>query len=121
MNALLDETRSERLPVNLPFLLQLRVSPTIRELLEREKPANESWADFAMLSMIQRAVHARTVRLDFDGAKRLLVTVGGSGSDETAGAVTPVTPYDEAHKRRIAEAQQMGLGTGLVKVGKRRS
>lgn len=113
-NALLDETRTERLPLNLPFLPQVRVSQTVRKLLEQEKPANESWADFAIVSMVLRILHARTVAMDLHRANSLLVTVLGIPSDKPASDMTSVPSYDERQK-----PTQMSLKTAMVAVGKR--
>lgn len=78
-NALLDETRSRLLEPNLPFLRQLRASPTVAEVLGSEKADNESWGDFALLGMLALATMRRTVRADLRGANRVLVGIIGSG------------------------------------------
>ena len=120
-NALLDETRSERLPINLPFLQQLRVSPTIRDLLDQERPANETWADFAVLAMLQRVVMARTIHFDLSGAKRLLVTLTGDTQDRRhmAEATIPVNVTGVILSDERQKPVQMNLKTAMVAVPKR--
>lgn len=81
MNALLNETRSKLLEPGLPFLRQLRVSPSIAALLDAEKQDNESWADFALLGMITLASMRRMVRADIRGVIRLGVGIVGAVAD----------------------------------------
>lgn len=85
MNSLLDETRSDRLDLGLAFIRQLRVSPTVAEVLAEEKPAAQTWGDFAILSMVSFAVMARMVRGDLRGVIRLLVRLVGQPADGADG------------------------------------
>jgi hypothetical protein len=81
-NAFLDETRSERLDLGLPMMKQLRASPTLTAVLMDEKPATQTWGDFALAAMVEKSVHARMVRGDLRGVIRLLVRLIGQPSDE---------------------------------------
>jgi len=81
-NALLDETRSERIDLGLPWLKQLRVSPTVFELLSEEKPANMSWGDFLLTAALCYVRCARDIRGDFRGSNRLGVRLFGPVSDQ---------------------------------------
>lgn len=80
-NALLDETRSERIDLGLPFLKQIRLGPTLRDILTEEKPANQSWGDFFLSAAINQILHARNIRGDWRGSKRLLVRITGQEPD----------------------------------------
>lgn len=90
MNALLDETRSERLDLGLSFMRQLRVSPTVAALLAEEKPAAMSWGDFATLGMIHLIMSWRSSRGDVRGVIRQGVSLVGGAPDGTTGALTAV-------------------------------
>lgn len=81
MNALRDETRSRLIESGLPFLRQLRTSPTVAELLDAEKTDTETWADFALLGMITLASMRRMVRADLRGVIRLGVGIVGAVAD----------------------------------------
>jgi hypothetical protein len=85
MNALLDETRSKLIETGLPFLRQLRASPTVAALLEAEKLDNETWADFSLLGMITLASMRRMVRADLRGVIRLGVGIVGAVTDGLMG------------------------------------
>jgi hypothetical protein len=89
VNAFLDETRSERLDLALPFMRQLRVSPTLAEVLAAEKPATQTWGDFALAAMVEKAVTARMVRGDLCGVTCLVVRLTGRPSGTTESAGTP--------------------------------
>lgn len=80
-NALLDETRSERIDLGLPFLKQIRLGPTLRDILTEEKPANQAWGDFFLTAAINQILHARNIRGDWRGSKRLLVRITGQEPD----------------------------------------
>ena len=71
-NALLDETRSERIDLGLPFLKQIRLSPTLATVLSEEKPANQAWGDFFLTAAINHVLHAHNVRGDWRGCHRLI-------------------------------------------------
>lgn len=81
-NALLDETRTVRIDVGLPWLKQLRVSPTVFELLSEEKPANMSWGDFLLTAALCYVRCARDIRGDFRGSNRLGVRLFGPVSEQ---------------------------------------
>jgi hypothetical protein len=81
MNAMLDETRSERIDLGLPFLKQIRTSPTLAAILNEEKPANQSWGDFFLSAAVNQVLHARNIRGDWRGCHRLLVRVIGPEPD----------------------------------------
>ncbi len=81
-NAFLDETRTERLDIGLPFLRQLRLSPTLENLLAEEKPANQSWGDYFLTAAVNQALSARNVRGDWRGSNRLIVRLVGSLSGD---------------------------------------
>lgn len=100
MNALLDEKRTARLEIGLPWMKQLRVSPTVEAVLLEEKPASVTWGDFAILAMVLFCFIARIVRGDVRGVIRLGVRLAGSTPD--AGQVDP-TPG------RSPDARQDGL------------
>jgi hypothetical protein len=80
-NAMLDETRSERIDLGLPFLKQIRTSPTLAAILSEEKPANQSWGDFFLTAAVNHVLHVRNVRGDWRGCHRLLVRVIGPEPD----------------------------------------
>jgi hypothetical protein len=80
-NALLDETRSERIDLGLPFLKQIRASPTLAQLLSEEKPANQSWGDFFLTAAVNQVLMSRNMRGDWRGVHRLLVRVIGPEPD----------------------------------------
>lgn len=88
MNALLDETRSARIDFDMLLIRELKVSPTVKELLLEEKPSNMGWGDFAIFSMLAFVLIARIVRFDLRGVIRLCVRLVGEpptnvgGSDE---------------------------------------
>jgi hypothetical protein len=84
-SALLDETRSERLDLGLVVMKQLRLSPTLAEVLGEEKPATQTWGDFALAAMVEKVVTARSLRGDYRGVIRLLVRLVGQPSDGAAG------------------------------------
>lgn len=78
MNAFLQESRSERIDFGLPYILrQLRASPTVAALLTEEKPADQTWGDFAIRALLLYVVMARMVRGDFRGVISLLVRLVG--------------------------------------------
>ena len=85
MNALRDETRSRLIESGLPFLRQLRTSPSVAELLDAEKQDTETWADFALLGMITLASMRRMVRADIRGVIRLGVGIVGAVADGVMG------------------------------------
>ena len=80
-NALLDETRSERIDLGLPFLKQIRVSPTLANVLSEEKPANQSWGDFFLSAAVNQILMSRNMRGDWRGCNRLLVRIVGPEPD----------------------------------------
>lgn len=94
MNACLDETRSERIDVGLVFMRQLRLSPTLAEVLADEKPAVQTWGDFALSAMVEKVVTARMVRGDYRGVIRLLVRLVGPPSDGALGGRAPTLASD---------------------------
>jgi hypothetical protein len=105
MNALRDATRSRLIESGLPFLRQLRTSPTVAELLEGEKTDTETWADFALLGMITLASMRRMVRADLRGVIRLGVGIVGAVADGVMGEraaetirPTSVGPADNCRK-----------------------
>lgn len=110
MNALLDETRSRLIEAGLPFLRQLRTSPTVAALLEDEKTDTETWADFALLGMITLASMRRMVRADLRGVIRLGVGIVGAVADgvmaERAGETVDPTSVGtpDIRRKRIAKA-----------------
>lgn len=76
-NAFLDETRTERLDVSLPFAKQLRLSPSIMEVLSEHKPPTQSWGDFCLESMVLRILTDTIMRRDCRGCNRLVVRLFG--------------------------------------------
>ena len=104
MNALLDATRSRLIETGLPFLRQLRASPTVAELLEGEKQDNETWADFALLGMITLASTRRMVRADIRGVIRFGVGIVKGVADgvmaERAGETADPTSVGAPDVRR---------------------
>lgn len=78
MNAMLDETRSERIDLGLPFLKQIRVSPTIHEFLKDHKPDNRDWGTFILSRAVSGILADYNVRFDFRGLNRQVVRLFGS-------------------------------------------
>ncbi len=84
-NALQYEKKTARIEIDLPMLPQLRVSPTIREILLDAKGGGESWQSFALRGMLVlallpdtlglrlRKVQAQTVRIEI-GLPQLRLT-----------------------------------------------
>lgn len=109
MNALLDQTRSRLIETGLPFLRQLRASPTVAELLDGEKLDNETWADFALLGMIVLASMRRMVRADIRGVIRFGVGLVGAVADgvmaERAAETGDPTSVGRADVRRKPAAK----------------
>jgi hypothetical protein len=105
-NAFLDETRTERIDLGLPFLKQIRVSPTISALLMEEKPANQTWGDFFLTAAVNHIFHARNMRGDWRGCNRLMVRLLGPEPDglgvtteEQLEAMTSGGRSDNCHER----------------------
>lgn len=97
-NALLDESRSERLELGLSFLRQLRASATVVDILEAEKAADETWGDFALEGMIALAAMRRTLRMDLRGVNRLCVGLVGLADDARQMDPTDVGSPDACRK-----------------------
>jgi hypothetical protein len=104
MNALLDETKNARIEFGLPWLHELKVSPTIKQILLEEKPSNLGWGDFAIFSMLTFAFIARMMRFDLRGVIRLGVRVVGALPDEPPALPTSVGSPDEPPARPLAKA-----------------
>jgi hypothetical protein len=98
MNALLDETKSGRIEFDLPFLRELKVSPTAKAILFEEKPSNMGWGDFAIFSMLAFVLMARIMRFDLRGVIRLCVGLTGWLPDERPTAPTSVGSPDDRRK-----------------------
>ena len=101
MNALLDETKSGRIEFDLPLLRELKVSPTVKQLLLEEKPSNMGWGDFAIFSMLAFVLIARIMRFDLRGVIRLCVRLIGATPD--AGTPDP-TSVGKPDDRRVSKA-----------------
>ena len=80
-NAFLDESRSERIDLGLPFLKQIRASPTIVKVLSEEKPANQSWGDFFLSATINHVLNKKNVLGDWRACHRLLGRMIGPEPD----------------------------------------
>ena len=98
MNALLHESRSRLIEPGLPYLRQLRLSPTVAAVLEAEKLDTETWGDFAVLGMIVLANMRRASRGDLRGVIRLHVGIVGAPPDGPASDPTSVGSPDERRK-----------------------
>lgn len=119
MNALLDETRTERLDLGMSFLPQLRVSPTVRAMLLEAKPANQSWADFATEAMVVRALLTNTIGLSLHNLNRQVVRLIGPSSDERQ----EVPAEQPTHRTPVSHPDkptQMSLRTAIVEARRSR-
>jgi hypothetical protein len=83
-NALLDETKSDRIEFGLDWLRELKVQPTVKTLLLESKPSNMGWGDFAIFSMLAFSFISATMRFDLRGVIRLGVRLVGAMPDDRA-------------------------------------
>lgn len=90
MNRLLEESRTVRVDVGMPMCNQLRLQPTLHQILDEAKPVNLSWPDFFAKAALFIVMTDVNIRMDLHAAKRLLVRLLGDGDDGTTGQ-TPVT------------------------------
>ncbi len=97
-NVLLAETRSQRIDLGLPMLSQLRVSPTVHELLSDAKPDHQSWPDFAIESMVIRVLLPHTLGLRLRELNRQCVRIVGRETD------TPGVPSGDSSRGDVASA-----------------
>lgn len=98
MNALLDETKGDRIEFGLSFLRELKVQPTVKAILLEEKPSNMGWGDFAIFSMLGFVFIARIMRFDVRGVIRLGVRLVGVIPDDQDADPTTVGSPDERRK-----------------------
>lgn len=111
MNVLLDETRSDRIEFGLPWLRELRVSPTVKRVLAEEKPSHLGWGEFAILAMVAFVLIARIMRGELHGVIRLVRLLLGPLPDDAPGDPTSVGATDIAPgdpRRPLARAGRGG-------------
>ena len=117
-NALLAETRTKRIDLALPILPQLRISPTVYEILDEAKSDAQSWPDFALESMLIRALLPHTLGLRLRDLNRQIVRIVGPEPDAAAPPLTDVRTSAERQDCPYSKRQMEVPGT-LVEARKR--
>lgn len=119
LNAFTQEVRDQVTSINREGCEKLRQPLSLRLVAEACKPRDKSMADWMLKGNLDAALIAHIYAGRYDLAYATMRQAGVlNGNDGEAVATNVASGY--AEEKRAEKPVQLGLGTGLVKVGKRR-
>ncbi len=89
-NTILDEVRTARIDVDLPFCRQLRLSPALKAILQQEKPDTLPWPEFIVAALVTYVLVRRLIQGELHSVNRLIVRLVGALSDRSEAELTNV-------------------------------